>query len=172
METIDNNIELVTIQPTQELDTAIAAARIKDMWIDFQIKKSRNGTFAAFDDYRQSLGGRGIWGTKIFFRALIELNFITYCKEENGSSGKYCPTEYAMERYGDMFRWDDEEKLWGLSEAHLDQFEIDIFPHLLTTARKLDKMYAIEKKEKAKARYIAKKLRDKVMEPVVNGNLI
>ncbi len=172
METTNDNINIVPRQEA-EIEAATAATRIKDMWLDFQIKKSRNGTFAAFDDYRQSLGGRGIWGTKIFFRALKELNFLRDCDENEESSGRYCPTEYAIGRYGDMFRWDDEDKIWGLSEQHLDDFEDRIFPHLLSTARKLERMFNEEKKERARARYIAKKALEKTLAPVNTGeNLI
>lgn len=162
----------VIARDRQELVTESSALRIKEMWERFQDKKSRNGTFIAFDDYRQSLGGRGIWGTKIFFRSLEEINFISICPEESGSIGKYCPTEYAMEKYGDLFRWDDEEKIWGLSESHLDIFDEKIFPALLSTARKLEVIFAEEKKEKARAKYAAKKAAEKAAQPVNSEVLI
>ena len=167
---IENNS--VIARDEQEVAISASLTRIKDMWRDFQDKKSRNGTFVAFDDYRQSLGGRGIWGTKIFFRSLRELSFIIDCEEENESSGRYCPTEYAMNKYGDMFRWDDEDKIWGLSETHLDLFDEKIFPALLSTARKLEAVFKEEKKEKARARYAEKKASEKANQPVNEGVLI
>ena len=154
-------------------DIAVSSsARIRNMWTDFEQKKSRNGTFVAFDDYRQSMGGRGIWGTKIFFRALMELGFISSCPVESESNGKYCPTQKGMERYGDMFRYDQEAHLWGLSQEHLDEFDEKIFPNVVKVGRKLEIMFAAEKKEKQRARYIAKKAVEKAGEDVQMGDLI
>ena len=169
METTNNS---VIARERQETVVASSSTRIKDMWRDFQEKKSRNGTFVAFDDYRQSLGGRGIWGTKIFFRSLRELSFIIDCEEDNDSTGRYCPTEYAINKYGDMFKWDEEQKLWGLSETHLDMFDEKIFPALLSTARKLEAVYKEEKKEKARAKYAENKASEKANQPVNIGVLI
>ena len=157
----------------QSQEVALSSkVRMKDMWEAFKETKSRNGTFVAFGDYRQSLGGRGIWGTKIFFRALEEIGFIIECDEDNTSNGRYCPSELAMDKYPDLFRYDDEAKIWGLSQQHLDVFDEKIFPHLIVTARKLEAIYKEEKKAKQKAIYALRKAQDKANISVTGGSLI
>ncbi len=157
----------MVVRENESTDVSITSSKglLKDYWKRFKKKKNHNGKIAHFDTYRQSLGGRGIWGTKIFFRALIELNFIMECDEESNSKGKYCPTEYASEKYPDLFCYIEEDGLWGLSEKHLDEFDEFIFPSLLKVARMLKEKFDEEAKEKAKLRYKAKKR-------VVTGEMI
>jgi len=150
-------------------DNNVVVAGSKDLlktyWKRYKKKKSRNGKFVAFDTYRQSLGGRGIWGTKIFFRSLEEIDFLMECDEDSDSAGKYCPTKYAMDKYEDLFVYVEDGNLWGLSEKHLDAFDELIFPALISTARKLEKLFAEEKKEKARLKY-------KMSKSVNEGKLI
>jgi hypothetical protein len=157
MEPTDNS---VIVRNNQAVEST------RDMWEDFKNKKSRNGTFVAFDDYRQSLGGRGIWGTKIFFRAMVEIRFLTLCDENTNSKGKYCPTQYAIEKYGDLFQYDADAEIWGLCGEHLEDFDLMILPHIMTVARKLDVIYKEEKKEMNRIRYEAKKRQARVNQPI------
>ncbi len=165
METQNDTTELVTRQTT-EIEIGEARLRIRNMWNDFRIKKSKGGTFVHFNDYRYSLGGRGIWGTKIFFRALIEIGLIVECDEEEPSKGRYCPSEAAMNRYENIFRWDEESEIWGLSEQHLDDFEEQIMPALLQAARKLEVIFDEEKKANSRAKYAARRVREAVAMPL------
>jgi len=167
----ETNKEIVA-QSGKEIAINNGSDRIKNMWRDFEIKKSRGGVFIAFDDYRQSLGGRGIWGTKIFFRALIDLKFIMLCPEDSESKSKYCPTEYSLEKYGDLLMFDNTENTWGLSQDNIDEFDNKIFPHLLSTARLLEKKFEIEKKDKAQARYKREKAIKEASKSVVSEDLI
>jgi len=162
--------EIKGIIPKRNNDVAISSTtRLKAMWTAFEEKKSKGGTFVHFNDYRYSLGGRGIWGTKIFFRALKELNFIIECDEASSSLSKYCPSEYARDKYEDLFMFDKAEKMWGLSQENLDEFDAKIFPSLIATARKLEIIYAIEKKEKAQAKYSERKAQKKANEKLTLG---
>ena len=143
METKDITVsELTTNEPVK---TSSSKDLITDYWKRFKIKKNKGKDFIAFDTYRQSLGGRGIWGTKIFFRALMELNFIRECSEEDDIKSKYCPTEHAAEKYESLFCYTEDGELWGLSETELDYFDELIFPSLISMARRLEKIFKQEK---------------------------
>ncbi len=145
---------------------------LKDYWKRFKKKKNHNGKITHFDTYRQSLGGRGIWGTKIFFRALIDLNFIMECDEDSGSKSKYCPTKYSMDKYESLFCYIEEDDMWGLSEKHLDEFDEKIFPSLIKVARRLEEAFTAEKKEKARLAYQVKKAKELSEKSVVGEDTI
>ncbi len=152
-------------------EVAVSTISGGDIVEKFKARKTEDGKFLLFDDYRYGLGGRGIWGTKIFYRALEEMNILEKCKDTKITSSNYCPTEEALTKYPNVFAIKEESNMWGFSLNAKDEIDEKIFPILIKVARYLEKVFAEEKKEKSRARYLAKKAQDKANQRIDMGGL-
>ena len=154
----------------QELSLAVNKPG-SDVAARYLKRKTQDNEFLNWDDYRYSMGGRGIWGTKIFYRALEEMNILIKCKITKDVKGRYCPTVDALNKHPDLFAIKGESNMWGFSLLAEDYLDKHIIPTLIKVARKLEAVFKEEKKENARAAYIAKKAKEKANTKLDLGDL-
>ncbi len=127
---------------------------IRSIWEKNVDKRSRGGTMMIFEDFRMSLGGADShWGTKVFYKTCIDLGILKKC---DGSSS-HCPTIKVIEKYPNLFFYDEPTMQWGIASGELDDWNDNILPHIVVHAQKVREQFAEVKKIKAKARYYENK---------------
>ena len=119
---------------------------------DFADKKTSNGLMMMFEDYRLSLGGADAkWGTKVFYKSLIDLEVL------EKSDNRYCPTTKMMDKYGDLFYYDAEKRQWGVASDKLNDWNDIVLEPLVNRAKIVREQLEEAKKIRQRAMYIANK---------------
>ena len=104
--------------------------------------EERHGLIILFNNYRKGLSNsRTLWGTKVFFNAMIDCGFLK--KDDRVKSDGL---KYAIDRYvpiGELKKYCLElEGQWGIRKDMELDFTVDLFGCVASKAILLRKMYA------------------------------